>query len=453
MFKLLRFYSIVSFICIFLTAAILTLFYRQVTIQWIMQITERGDLTLARTARNAINPSLVEFLAGRERRADWPNQAYITDFTAHFNNLMRDTSVVKIKIYDRKGTVVFSTQPGQIGRQQSNNPGFRNAINGQVASALLYRDTFNRFDGMTAEDNLMQTYIPVRDGRNAPPLGVFEIYTDINPLVRENERNLIITLIGAEIILALLYAVLVLLVRRARNIIDAQQQTIQERTSMLETLSAQLMNSEEQQKKKIATDLHEGLAQTLSAIKMNVESSHSRSRLDASKTDAFSMEPVIQVLKGAIQEVRSIATELRPSCLDDLGLLPTINWVCREFERIHPGARIEQEITLQENEVPAPLKIVIYRVIESAFKNIEQQSNMNRIRLILQLLGKTIVLMIDGTAQPAQASAAESGESNPDLYQRFSEMQERTTLSGGVFSATRNGEDGFTLCATWPGPS
>lgn len=219
---------------------------------------------------------------------------------------------------------------------------------------------------------------------------------------------------------------------------------------MLETLSAQLINSEEQQKKKIATDLHEGLAQTLSAVKMNVESS--RSRFDASKTDSFSMEPVIHVLKGAIQEVRSIATKLRPSSLDDLGLLPTINWFCREFERIHPGTLIEQEITLQENEVPAPLKIVIYRVIESAFKKIEQQSKSIQARLILQRSGKTITLQINNTAAASSGLAEPcSQEASPDLHQRFSEMLERTTLSGGTFSASGNETDGFTLCASWSG--
>ena len=62
----------------------------------------------------------------------------------------------------------------------------------------------------------------------------------------------IIFLVGAEVMLALLYAVLVLVVRRARNVIEAQQQTIQERTTELETLSRRLMKSEEVQKKKKA---------------------------------------------------------------------------------------------------------------------------------------------------------------------------------------------------------
>jgi len=450
MFKLLRFYSIASFVSIFLAAAILTLFYRQVTIQWIIQIAQRSDLALAQATLNPVNPALMEYLNWREHHApdSLPIQTRTAEFTSHFRNLMYDTSVVAVKIYNRDGIVAFSTQPGQIGSNQRNNAGFQTAIQGRVASDLIYRDTFNRFDQATAEDNLMQTYIPVRHSAGEPVQGVFEIYTDINPLVKENERNLLITLIGAETILALLYAVLVLVVRRAHMIIGSQQRTIQERTALLETLSAQLMNNEEQQKKKIAKDLHEGLAQTLSAIKMNVESS--RSRFDASKTGTFSLEPIIHVLKGAIQEVRSIATNLRPSSLDDLGLLPTINWFCREFERIHPGTRIEREIALQENEVPSPLKIVIYRVIESAFKNIEQPSQSIRARLTLQRSGKTITLLINNTEAVSSGLAeAFNQETSPDLHRQFSEMLERTTLSGGTFSASGNETDGFTLCATW----
>jgi len=94
-------------------------------------------------------------------------------------------------------------------------------------------------------------------------------------------------------------------------------------------------DSEEQQKKKIANDLHEGLAQTLSAVKMMWKAA--RRRFDASKTDAFSMDTVIHVLKGAIQEVRSIATNLRPSSLDDLGLLRRSTVLPRIPNWTHPG--------------------------------------------------------------------------------------------------------------------
>ena len=68
---------------------------------------------------------------------------------------------------------------------------------------------------------------------------------------------------GAILILSALYAVLILIVRRANNTIELQQRTIRERTETLELLSAQMLKTEESHKKKIAFELHEGVAQTL----------------------------------------------------------------------------------------------------------------------------------------------------------------------------------------------
>jgi len=443
MFKLLRFYAIASFISIFITAALLTLFYRQVTIQWISQLAERGNLDLAQTALNAVKPELVDYLGSAAPESATPQlpPALVT----RIKNLTRETSVVRLKIYDHNGLVVFSTRAEQIGTNQSSNTGFRSALNGKAATNLIYRDAFNFFDQASEAENLLQTYIPVRGMPGQPVLGVFEIYTDVNALVRDNARMLLIFLVGAEIMLALLYVVLILVVRRARNTIEAQQKIIQERTNELEKLSRRLMKSEEVQKKKIATDLHEGLAQTLSAIKANVESS--RLRINADDENTKSLESIVPAIQSAIQEVRSIATELRPSSLDDLGLIPTLNWFCREFIRLHSQMQIEREIELREEEIPASLKIVIFRIIEMAFENIAQHSQTDRIVLVLRLDEEALTLEISNT--PTKPSL--HPDLVPDLQLRFAEMRERTTLSYGVFSVTRNQAGGVTLHAAWPG--
>lgn len=446
MFKLLRFYAITSFISIFITAALLTFFYRQVTIQWITQLAERGNLALAQTALNAVKPELVNFLAAAKKAASHgaSTPELPAELAATIKNVMLETSVVRFKIYHLNGTVAFSTQPGQIGTNQSGNDGFRVALNGQVATNLIYRDAFNFFDKTTESDNLLQTYIPVRNMPGQPILGVFEIYTDVNELVSDNARMLVTFLIGVEVMLALLYAVLLLVVRRARNVIDTQQKTIQERTNALETLSRRLMKSDEVRKKKIATDLHEGLAQTLSAIKANVE--NSRQRINDDDENSKSLESIVPVIQSAIQEVRSIATELRPSSLDDLGLIPTLNWFCREFTRLHPGMQVEREIDLLEEEIPPALKIVIFRIIEMAFENIVQHAQASRIGLALGLDDGAVSLEI------YNAPGVPYGRPDlaPDQSLRFDEMRERTTLSYGVFSVTRDQAGGVTLHAAWP---
>jgi signal transduction histidine kinase len=158
----------------------------------------------------------------------------------------------------------------------------------------------------------------------------------------------------------------------------------------------------------------------------------------------------VPVLQGAIQEVRSIATELRPSSLDELGLLPTINWYCREFERLHEEIAIEREIALQESTIPVPLKIVIYRIIESTLKNIAHYSGTNQIRLALQRAGDKIHLRISHTPDERPSGATQaSHDPGFDPQFRFVEMMERATLSGGTFRATRN-EDGWVMLhASW----
>ena len=69
-------------------------------------------------------------------------------------------------------------------------------------------------------------------------------------------------------------------------------------------------------------------------------------------------------LREVLDDVRRISTELRPSLLDDLGLLPTVEWLCRTFEQTYRTVRVERQISVTEMEVPQHLKLVIFRTIE-----------------------------------------------------------------------------------------
>lgn len=446
MFKLLRFYSIASFVIIFVAAALVTLLYRQVTIQWIDDVADKDHLVLAQTALNSVKPKLAAYLDSKAN--DVSPRGLQPELAIALGNLLQDSSVNKINIYDRRGMVAFSTQSDQIIANPGNTPGFISALNGGTFSHMEYRDMFNRLSGTTADDNLMKTFIPIRKAPAEPILGVFEMHTDMSPWVLENERRFLIILFGSEFILAILYGVLLLVVRRARNIIETQQKDIQERTANLEILSRKLLDSDEQQKKRIAFDLHEGLAQTLAAIKLNAE--NNRHNFDTNTP----LESIVPVLQSAIHEVRNIATELRPSSLDDFGLLSTINSFCREFERMNPDIRVEQEHCVQGRKVPEPLKIVIYRIIKSAFNNIALSSNTDRIRVALQLTDDMITLTISDipteffSAANADADIVrQDADPNPKL--RFTEMHDRTIISGGVFTAKHGKASEVTLRASW----
>lgn len=225
---------------------------------------------------------------------------------------------------------------------------------------------------------------------------------------------------------------------------------VRERAAALEMFSARMLSGDEMGKKKLAFGLQEGLAQTLLTIKMGI--ARKLEQFSASKADDELLASLIPLLQSAIKEVQTIATGLRPSSLDELGLLPTIDWFCREFERLRPAIRVEEEITVLEKDVPAPLKIVVYRIIETAFTTIARYESTDQVGLALRLeQDGTITLAIDDTAQDSRYAATAARDTDADLQTRFREAQERTTLSGGAFTIARNAAGGVTLRASWAG--
>jgi signal transduction histidine kinase len=294
----------------------------------------------------------------------------------------------------------------------------------------------------------VQTYIPIRASPAEPIQGVFELYADVNRLVLETEHTEFIIMAGAMLILTALYVVLLLVVRRAHNIIRSQHQTIRERTETLEILSARMLKSEESNKKKIAIELHEGLAQTLSAVKLNLE--NNQQKINGDDTIGRSMASLIPVLQSAIEDVRTIATELRPSSIDDLGLLPTINSLCRKFQQRHPGIRITQDVSLQEKDIPAPLKVILYRIIVLALDDIALNTDSDQVMIALRRDGETLTLLVDDTPSESPDMAATTLiEVDPNPESRFAKMLELATLSGGSFAAARPAAGRMMLRAAW----
>ena len=446
MFKLLRYYAAASLVAVLATGVLLTWFYRQLAIDGIVRLAERSNTNLAQIAMSPIKPALLAFLdTAADLRPGGASAPLPPELARSFSTVMHeDPFIVRIKLYNRLGVVVFSTTPSQIGDDQSRNKGFIAAVRGGVGSELIYRDSFNSFDGVTEEDNLMQTYLPVRAGPAEPVRGVFEIYADVNPMVRQVERTEFMILAGALLIMAALYAVLLLVVRHANNTIELQQRTITERNETLALLADRMLRSEDSHKQKIALELHEGVAQTLAAVKLKAESSRRDRQQDDEAAPGDSMIPMLQ---EAIEDVRAIATDLRPASLDDLGLLPTIHWLCREFEQRHPGIGIDRRISLHERDIPPSLKGILYGIVMSVLGDIAHHTKAARVRIGLALDDDVLVLQIDEAGEAQGGKHSVWADSEPLAC--TGRMKELTTLSGGVFTTPRRSDGGAMLRAAW----
>ena len=217
----------------------------------------------------------------------------------------------------------------------------------------------------------------------------------------------------------------------------------------LRFLSSQLLIAQENERKRIAQELHDSIGQSLTAIKFGLENSLDERARCTAKARVELLEAVIPLVQQAIEEVRRIHTDLRPSMLDDLGILTTINWFCREFQMIYSDVRIEKELDVQESEVPESLKMVVFRVLQEAMNNIAKHSDADLVRLCFKKTDATIGLTIEDNGRGFDLQGALSLNS-PEKGFGITSMKERTELAGGSFAIESTPGTGTVVRASWP---
>jgi signal transduction histidine kinase len=225
--------------------------------------------------------------------------------------------------------------------------------------------------------------------------------------------------------------------------------TLKESEKKLKHLSSQLLTAHEQERKRVAQDIHDSLGSLLAAAKLRLERALQQMSVEGNEGETDGLRSIISMIQEAISEVRRIQKSLRPSLLDDLGILPTIRWFCREFQSAYQGVRIEQHIAVTEEDVPELLKIVIFRILQEALNNIGKHSQADSVSLRLARTSDKIELTIEDNGRgfdPEEILAMKGPERGLGLIS----MKERAELSGGECSIESVEGGGTTVRATWP---
>jgi signal transduction histidine kinase len=232
------------------------------------------------------------------------------------------------------------------------------------------------------------------------------------------------------------------------------EQRVQERTvelinasEELRHLSSRLLSAQEEERKRVAGEIHDSIGAYLSAVKFKVEGVLQY----IGQTSNVATEPLgtlIPLVQESIEECRRIQMDLRPPMLDDLGLLATLSWFTRRFQTIYSGIRIEQEIHIREGELPHHLKIVAFRVIQEAMNNIAKHSHANLVRLSLQKLNGRLELVLQDNGRGFNLKKALSLEGTRRGL-GITSMRERVELSEGFFSIESSKGAGTVIRASW----
>ncbi|UCB48618.1 MAG: PAS domain S-box protein [Deltaproteobacteria bacterium] len=230
---------------------------------------------------------------------------------------------------------------------------------------------------------------------------------------------------------------------------DGLERRVKERTAELGRVSARLLSVQEDERKRIARELHDSVGQSLAAMKFKLENTLDQMRRDEPRASIESLETLVPLFQQLSDEVRRIHTDLRPSLLDDLGIVLTISWFCREFESLYSDIRIEKAIHIEEKEVPDRFKIVIFRVLQEALNNVAKHSKAKLAHVSLRGKNGNIELLIK---DEGQGFDVEEQRSEKSLSAGFglTNMKERTELSGGSFWVESSKDRGTTIRALWP---
>ena len=235
-------------------------------------------------------------------------------------------------------------------------------------------------------------------------------------------------------------------VRERTAELTAANEALREYGRELRRLSAELLNAQEKERRRIASEIHDGITGSLNAIKLSIEMT--ATQMERGNASTESLRRLVSTLQRTIDETRRIMADLRPSILDDFGIVATINWLCREFEKIYPHIRIEKNVEPIEDQVSESLKTVIFRISQEAMNNIAKYSQADRADLSLRKIAGGIELVIRDNGRGFDVATAARSDSEGGLGLRS--MRERAELAGGSFTIESNPGVGTTIRATWP---
>ncbi|MDB5777415.1 MAG: domain S-box-containing protein [Herbaspirillum sp.] len=225
-------------------------------------------------------------------------------------------------------------------------------------------------------------------------------------------------------------------------------QTLHRSEPQLQQFSNRLIAAHELELKRVSSELHDGLGQALTMIKFMVEDASRHVKDGRPEEGGQVLDETVARLREAMNEVRRISVELRPSSLDDLGLIPTIEWHCRNYQRAYRNLSLKLDLNVIEAEIPAALKLDIFRIVQETLNNVAKHADASEVKLSLQAEHANLHLTIHDNGNGFDANQLYFGEANRWGI-GLKSMLERVESTGGVLLVQSGLNGGTTIDAHW----
>lgn len=230
------------------------------------------------------------------------------------------------------------------------------------------------------------------------------------------------------------------------DITDRKQteQRLRDSREQARALTGHLERIREDERTRIAREIHDELGQALTGLKMDL--SWFASRLPNQPVLADKSTAMLKLIDSTVHAVRRLSTELRPAILDNLGLIPAIEWLAQEFQK-RTGVNCEfitdnEELTLDEQRTTA-----LFRICQEALTNVTRYAQASAVSIELHSVGEQIALRIHDNGRGISEAETRGTKSFGLLG-----MRERARLLGGTFDIRGENGAGTTLTVRIPAP-
>ena len=280
---------------------------------------------------------------------------------------------------------------------------------GEVVSKLSYAEWLDKWDWMVGTG-----------------LYIEDVSQEVANMQAAINKNIETTFFSIMVILCVTVAVIIVLTlainMREHKIADNNLKELAHKTVMFQ----------EDEKKHLARELHDGINQLLVSSKCHLELLNHK--LQDEELRVY-LDKSQHSLMTAIDEVRNISHKLRPSALDDIGLEAALSSLLIDF-KAHSGVEVETFFSTQTGKLKSEAATTLYRVVQESLNNIEKHAQAKKVTVVLHQMGNMLQLMIrdDGLGFNAQSVMHKRGIG-------LRNMRERVEFIGGEFELVA--ETGF----------
>ncbi len=196
-------------------------------------------------------------------------------------------------------------------------------------------------------------------------------------------------------------------------------------------LSKKLMEAQEEERRRISRDLHDELGQFVTSAKMHVD--NLAAFMDRGRPEAQDVANGLHKrLDATLAAIRRISFSLRPSILDDLGLIPAIESYLEQFEQM-TRIQCDWDCRAEDEDYPPEVKTALYRILQEALTNVARHAKANRVRVGLFQKDGKLVMTIEDAGCGFERSKIDAGQSLGLIG-----MRERANLVGGSLTVSSN---------------